>query len=51
MAGNHEHEPNSGTMDMTEHLRTWNGFLSFMKWQVIGAAAVLIFLAIFRTHG
>jgi hypothetical protein len=36
---------------MAEHLRTWHGFLTFMKWQVIAAVALLIILAIFRTHG
>jgi len=46
-----EHGPNSGKTDMAEHLRTWNGFLAFMKWQVIAAVLLLIFLAIFRTHG
>ena len=51
MAGNHEHGSDSGSVDMTEHLRTWNGFLSFIKWMVIFCVAVLAFLAIFRTHG
>jgi hypothetical protein len=45
------HQPDSGTTDMTEHLKTWHGFLSFMKWQVVGAIVLLVFLAIFRTHG
>jgi hypothetical protein len=51
MSGNTEHGSDSGSMDMSEHLRTWNGFLTFVKWMVIGSAALLIFLAIFRTHG
>ena len=46
-----EHGPDTGNSDMAEHLKTWNGFLSFMKWQVILAVALLVFLAIFRTHG
>jgi hypothetical protein len=41
----------SGHTDMAEHLRTWRGFVSFMKWQAIGGAVILILLAIFRTHG
>ena len=43
---------NTGTAhtDMKEHLRTWRGFLSFMKWQLIGMVILLILLAIFRTH-
>lgn len=46
-----KHAPESGHMDMSEHLRTWHGFLKFMKWQVIGAVVLLILLAIFRTNG
>lgn len=54
MAANPEHGVDTGSMspsDMNEHVRTWNGFLTFMKWQIIGAVIVLIILAIFRTHG
>ncbi|HEY5046608.1 MAG TPA: aa3-type cytochrome c oxidase subunit IV [Rhizomicrobium sp.] len=51
MADNTEHGSETGSTDMREHLKTWNGFLSFMKWQVIGALVVLVLLAIFRTHG
>jgi hypothetical protein len=51
MAAQTGHGPDSGTTDMTEHLKTWHGFLSFMKWQAIGAIVVLVLLAIFRTHG
>ena len=40
----------SGHTDITEHLKTWRGFISFMKWQAFGAAAILALLAIFRTH-
>ncbi len=51
MASQTEHGSDTGTMDMREHVRTWNGFLSFIKWQIIGIVILLIFLAIFRTHG
>ncbi|HEX4160503.1 MAG TPA: aa3-type cytochrome c oxidase subunit IV [Rhizomicrobium sp.] len=51
MQSEHSNAPDSGHADMAEHIRTWNGFLSFMKWQVIAAVILLIFLAIFRTHG
>jgi hypothetical protein len=37
-------------MDIREHLRTWHGFLGLMKWLIILNVALLIFLAIFRTH-
>jgi hypothetical protein len=42
--------PDSGHADMTEHLKTWNGFLAFVKWMVIANIGLLAFLAIFRTH-
>ncbi len=51
MQSEQNHAPDSGNTDMAEHLRTWHGFLSFMKWQVIAAVVLLVFLAIFRTHG
>lgn len=51
MAANPEHGSDTGSSDMTEHLRTWSGFLTLVKWMVIGSGALLIFLAIFRTHG
>ena len=51
MAGNTEHSTDSGSTDMAEHIRTWKGFIRFMTWQVAGAVVLLIFLAIFRTHG
>jgi hypothetical protein len=51
MESHMEHAPESGNTDMAEHIRTWHGFLKFMKWQVIGIGAILILLAIFRTHG
>lgn len=50
MAAHTNHEQDSGQTEMTEHLRTWRGFINFMKWQAIGAAAILALLAIFRTH-
>ncbi len=51
MQSQQHHAEESGHTDMSEHIRTWHGFLSFMKWQVIAAVILLIFLAIFRTHG
>ncbi len=38
-------------MDISDHVKTWNGFLSLVKWVVIGNVVLLLFLAIFRTHG
>ncbi|HEY1631525.1 MAG TPA: aa3-type cytochrome c oxidase subunit IV [Rhizomicrobium sp.] len=39
-----------GTMDLKEHLRTWHGFLSFVKWMIIGNVGLVLFLFAFRTH-
>jgi hypothetical protein len=39
-----------GSMDIKDHLRTWHGFLAFVKWMIIGNVALLIFLFAFRTH-
>jgi hypothetical protein len=50
MAAHSENQEDPGHTDMAEHLRTWRGFISFMKWQAIGAAGLLFLLAIFRTH-
>jgi hypothetical protein len=50
MAARSDQQQDSGRTDMAEHLRTWRGFISFMKWQAIGAVALLALLAIFRTH-
>ena len=51
MAAHTNQQQDTGHTDMAEHLRTWHGFLAFMKWQVIGAIVILALLAIFRTHG
>jgi len=41
----------SGSMDISQHIKAWAGFTSFVKWSMIGIGLVMIFLAIFRTHG
>lgn len=38
-----------GTMDITEHERTFHGFLRFWVWVFGGAIGVLIFLALFNS--
>lgn len=40
----------TGHSDMREHLKTWHGFVRFVKWGIVGNILILIFLAIFRTH-
>jgi hypothetical protein len=36
--------------DLGEHLRTWRLFTSVIKWNLIGAAIVMLFLLLFRTN-
>ena len=48
MAEHTEH--GSDSFDMNEHVKTWHGFLSFIKWQVILAIVLLAVLLIWRTH-
>lgn len=46
MGNAHEHE--HGTMDISVQERTFNGFLTAMKWGIGACLAVLVFLAIFN---
>ncbi|GEM_PF-1730940 len=46
----HDSGGSMSASDLKEHLRTWRGFLTFFKWLIVGNVALLIFLAIFRTH-
>ncbi len=45
MAEEHKH----GTMDTTAQEKTFAGFMTTVKWIVIGIICLLVFLAIFRT--
>ncbi|MEM7490120.1 MAG: aa3-type cytochrome c oxidase subunit IV [Pseudomonadota bacterium] len=45
MADEHEH----GKMDVTEHEKTFAGFVTVTKWVVIIIIGVLVFLALFRS--
>jgi len=40
-----------GSMDITSQVKTWAGFTAFVKWSVIGIVLIMVFLALFRTHG
>jgi len=40
-----------GEMDITEHVNSWEAFTSFARWSILGIIVLMIFLAIFRTHG
>jgi hypothetical protein len=39
-----------GSMDISQHKKTYEGFLAFCKWSFAGIVLLMIFLAIFRTH-
>jgi hypothetical protein len=40
-----------GAMDMSQHQRAYAGFVSFVKYSLGFILLVMVFLAIFRTHG
>ena len=50
MADNAKQSPAGGTMDTSEHRRTWIGFLKVAKWSVGAILLIMLFMAIFRVH-
>ena len=48
--GNGHDHSSEGTMDISEHLKTWNGFWAGMKWSSIALIVIAVLLAIFRTN-
>jgi hypothetical protein len=40
-----------GSMDISAHVKAWAGFTSFVKWSMISIGLIMVFLALFRTHG
>lgn len=50
MAAGTANEHEFGEADR-EHLETWHGFMKVVRWGLALNLFVLIFLAIFRTHG
>jgi hypothetical protein len=48
MAGEH-YEP--GHMDISQHKKTWSGFVRFTTWSIVLIGALMTFMLIFRTHG
>jgi hypothetical protein len=48
--GNRQKTSVEGTMDIAEHLKTWNGFWAGVKWSSVGIIVILVLLAIFRTN-
>jgi hypothetical protein len=51
MSSNPGHEGEGGTMDISDHVKTWNWFVWGVKWAIILNVILLILLALFRTHG
>jgi hypothetical protein len=45
-----EHNSGRGSMDLTDHMKTWLGFWAGVKWSIIATVVILILLAIFRTN-
>ena len=45
MADEHKH----GSMDTTQHEKTFESFVTITKWTVVGIIVLLILLALFRT--
>ena len=48
MAG--AHGGNDKSMDITQHQKTWSGFVKFIEWSIIGIGIVMFLLMLFRTH-
>jgi hypothetical protein len=51
MASHGEAGKQTGTMDISEHLRTWKLFVNGIKYSLAGIGLIMLFLLIFRTHG
>jgi hypothetical protein len=47
----HENDYQPGSMDISQHKKAYAGFLTFSKYSFIGIVAIMVVLAIFRTHG
>jgi hypothetical protein len=46
----HDHDYQPGQMDISQHIKGWHGFTTFVKWSLFGILLIMVFLAIFRTH-
>ncbi|HEX3755362.1 MAG TPA: aa3-type cytochrome c oxidase subunit IV [Rhizomicrobium sp.] len=51
MSAPHESEYQPGSMDVSQHQRSYAGFLTFTKYSLVGIFIIMALLAIFRTHG
>ena len=50
MAAQGNNHQTTGGMDISQHQKSWRGFITFVKLSMLGIGAIMIFLAIFRTH-
>jgi hypothetical protein len=46
----HENDYQVGSMDISQHKKSYLDFLAFSKWSFAGIMLIMIFLAIFRTN-
>ena len=47
----HESDYQHGSMDISAHKKAYAGFLTGSKWTFGFVVLIMVFLAIFRTHG
>lgn len=51
MAVDQSHGTATNSADFNEHVRTWKGFVTFIKYSVVSIVILMALLAMFRTHG
>jgi len=47
----HESDYQPGSMDISAHKKAYQGFLTGSKWTFGFVMLIMVFLALFRTHG
>jgi hypothetical protein len=47
----HDDDYQIGSMDISQHKKSYAGFLTASKWTFGLVLLIMVFLAIFRTHG
>ena len=50
MTSPHGTDYRPGSMDISQHKKTYAGFLTGSKWTFVLVIGIMVFLAIFRTH-
>jgi hypothetical protein len=48
--GSHDEAATAGTMDISDHIKTWHAFWNGTKYSVVGLIVIAAILALFRTH-